>query len=164
MELNGGGRSLRQLLTFLNAAGLRLAKEMIFTAQPMDAARAERLGLINRVVPAAELEAVTLGLAQQIAANAPLSVAVMKEQLRILAGVHPMTPQGFERVQGLRRVVYDSADYREGSVPSRRSVGPCSRARDGRPPLLAGTLCASQRRNVAAGHLLAVVGSGSGSA
>jgi methylmalonyl-CoA decarboxylase len=43
-----------------------------------------------------------------------LSVAVMKEQLRILAGAHPMTPQGFERVQGLRRVVYDSADYREG--------------------------------------------------
>jgi len=38
----------------------------------------------------------------------------MKEQLRILAGAHPMTPQGFERVQGLRRVVYDSADYREG--------------------------------------------------
>ena len=106
---NAGG-----MLTFLNAAGLRLAKEMIFTAQPLDAARAERLGLINRVVPAAELEAVTLGLAQQIAANAPLSVAVMKEQLRILAGAHPMTPQGFERVQGLRRVVYDSADYREG--------------------------------------------------
>ena len=38
----------------------------------------------------------------------------MKEQLRILAGAHPMSPQGFERVQGLRRVVYDSADYREG--------------------------------------------------
>ena len=44
----------------------------------MDAARAERLGLINRAVPAAELEAVTVGLAQQIAANAPLSVAVMR--------------------------------------------------------------------------------------
>jgi methylmalonyl-CoA decarboxylase len=38
----------------------------------------------------------------------------MKEQLRILAGAHPMTPQGFERVQGLRRLVYDSEDYREG--------------------------------------------------
>ena len=100
--------------TLLNAAGLRLAKEMIFTAQPLDAIRAERLGLINRVVPVAELEAVTLGLALEIAANAPLSIAVMKEQLRILAGAHPMTPQGFERVQGLRRVVYDSADYREG--------------------------------------------------
>ena len=43
---NAGG-----LLTFLNAAGLRLAKEMIFTAQPVDATRAERLGLVNRVVP-----------------------------------------------------------------------------------------------------------------
>ena len=82
------------MLTFLNAAGLRLAKEMIFTAQPLDADRAERLGLINQVVPAAELKTVTLGLAQQIAANAPLSVAVMKEQLRILAGAHPMIPQG----------------------------------------------------------------------
>ncbi len=106
---NAGG-----LLTFLNAAGLRLAKEMVFTAQPVDATRAERLGLVNRVVPVAELEAVTYGLARQVAANAPLSVAVMKEQLRILAGAHPMTPQGFERVQGLRRVVYDSADYQEG--------------------------------------------------
>lgn len=102
------------MLTFLNAASMRIAKEMIFTAQPLDAARAERLGLINRVVPAAELEAVAFSLAHQIAANAPLSVAVMKEQLRILAGAHPMTPQGFERVQGLRRVVYDSEDYREG--------------------------------------------------
>jgi methylmalonyl-CoA decarboxylase len=70
--------------------------------------------MINHVVPAAELESFTLGLARQITANAPLSVAVMKEQLRILAGAHPMTPQGFERIQGLRRVVYDSADYREG--------------------------------------------------
>jgi len=102
------------MLTFLNATGLRMAKEMTFTAQPIDAARAERHGMINYVVPAPELEAFTLRLAHQIAANAPLSIAVMKEQLRILAGAHPMTPQGFERVQGLRRVVYDSDDYREG--------------------------------------------------
>ena len=102
------------MLTFLNATGLRMAKEMTFTAQPIDAARAERHGMINYVVPAPELEAFTLRLAHQITANAPLSLAVMKEQLRILAGAHPMTPQGFERVQGLRRVVYDSEDYREG--------------------------------------------------
>jgi methylmalonyl-CoA decarboxylase len=102
------------MLTFLNATGLRLAKEMTFTALPIDAVRAERHGIINYVVPAPELEAFTLSLAQQITANAPLSIAVMKEQLRILAGAHPMSPQGFERVQGLRRVVYDSEDYREG--------------------------------------------------
>ena len=102
------------LLTFLNAAPLRIIKEMIFTARPVDALRAERFGMINYVVPAAELEGFTRDLARQIAANAPLSIAVMKEQLRLLAGAHPMAPQGFERVQGLRRVVYDSADYREG--------------------------------------------------
>ena len=70
--------------------------------------------MINHVVPVPELEPFTWQLVHQITANAPLSIAVMKEQLRILAGAHPMTPQGFERVQGLRRVVYDSEDYREG--------------------------------------------------
>ena len=55
-----------------------------------------------------------MALARDVADNAPLSIAVMKEQLRILGGAHPMSPQGFERVQGLRRLVYDSADYREG--------------------------------------------------
>ncbi len=102
------------LLTLLNAVGLRLAKEMVFTARPIDAVRAERHGLINTVVPTAEIEAFTLDLARQIAENAPLSVAVMKEQLRILAGAHTMSPQGFERIQGLRRLVYDSLDYQEG--------------------------------------------------
>ena len=102
------------LLTLLNATGLRMAKEMIFTARPIDAVRAERHGLINTVVPAAEIEAFTLELAKQIAENAPLSVAVIKEQLRILGGAHTMSPQGFERIQGLRRVVYDSQDYQEG--------------------------------------------------
>jgi methylmalonyl-CoA decarboxylase len=102
------------MLTFLNAAGMRIAKEMAFTSRPMPAERAERLGLINHLVPAAELEAFCLSMAREIAANAPLSIAVMKEQLRILAGAHPMSPQGFERIQGLRRLVYDSHDYREG--------------------------------------------------
>jgi methylmalonyl-CoA decarboxylase len=102
------------MLTFLNASSIRIGKEMAFTARPITAERAERLGMINHVVPADDLERFTMEIAQAIAANAPLSIAVMKEQLRILAGAHPMTPQGFERVQGLRRVVYDSHDYQEG--------------------------------------------------
>jgi methylmalonyl-CoA decarboxylase len=102
------------VLTFLNAASLRIGKEMAFTAKPVSAERAERLGMINYVVPSEELEPFTFDLAGTISENAPLSIAVMKEQLRILAGAHPMSPQGFERVQGLRRVVYDSHDYQEG--------------------------------------------------
>lgn len=102
------------MLTFLNASNMRITKEMAFTARPIGAERAERLGMINHVVPAGELEAFCLALANDIATNAPLSISVMKEQLRILAGAHPMSPQGFERIQGLRRLVYDSHDYLEG--------------------------------------------------
>jgi len=102
------------MVTFLNAANLHVMKEMAFTAQPLNAERAERLGMVNHVRPVAELESFTLDLARQIAANAPLSVAVMKEQLRILSSARPMSPEGFERVQGLRRIVYDSDDYQEG--------------------------------------------------
>jgi methylmalonyl-CoA decarboxylase len=38
----------------------------------------------------------------------------MKEEIRILAGAHTTTPRMFERLQGLRRAVYDSHDYQEG--------------------------------------------------
>jgi len=102
------------MVTFINAATLRIVKEMAFTAAPLPAARAVQLGMVNYVVAKDELTEFTMRLARQIAANAPLSIAVMKEQLRILAGARPMSPQGFERVQGLRRVVYDSEDFREG--------------------------------------------------
>jgi methylmalonyl-CoA decarboxylase len=102
------------LLTFLNAANLRLGKEMLFTADPIPAERLCRLGVVSHVVPVAELESFTYAMAKRIASNAPLSIAVMKEQLRILAGAHTMSPEDFERIQGLRRVVYNSHDYAEG--------------------------------------------------
>jgi methylmalonyl-CoA decarboxylase len=102
------------LLTFLNAAHIHIAKEMLFTAQPIPASRLERMGIVNHVAPADEIEAFTYAMAGSIAQNAPLSISVMKEQLRILAGAHTMSPQDFERIQGLRRVVYNSADYADG--------------------------------------------------
>jgi methylmalonyl-CoA decarboxylase len=102
------------MLTFLNSASLRIIKEMAFTAKPISAERALQAGLINHLVATEDLEPFTYAMAADIVANAPLSIAVMKEELRILAGAHPMSPQGWERVQGLRRVVYDSADYVEG--------------------------------------------------
>ena len=115
------------MLTFLNASNMRIAKEMAFTARPVAAERAERLGLVNHVVPVDELDAFCIAMAEDIAANAPLSIAVMKEQLRILAGAHPMSPQGFERIQGLRRLVYDSTDYREGILAFKEKRLPCFR-------------------------------------
>jgi methylmalonyl-CoA decarboxylase len=54
----------------------------------------------------------------------------MKEELRILAGAHPMSPQGWERVQGLRRIVYDSADYVEGLKAFKEKRKPVYRGSD----------------------------------
>ncbi|MBI5792277.1 MAG: methylmalonyl-CoA decarboxylase [Rhodocyclales bacterium] len=102
------------LLTFLNSAPIHIAKEMLFTAQPVSAVRLERIGIVNHVVAVEQLEEFTYATARQIALNAPLSISVMKEQLRILAGAHTMSPQDFERIQGLRRIVYNSADYSNG--------------------------------------------------
>lgn len=102
------------LLTFLNSAPIHIAKEMLFTAQPVSAVRLERIGIVNHVVAVEQLEEFTYATARQIALNAPLSISVMKEQLRILAGAHTMSPQDFERIQGLRRIVYNSADYADG--------------------------------------------------
>ena len=102
------------MLTFLNACSLRIVKEMAFTAKPISAERAVNLGIINHVASAEDITSFTYDLAREISENAPLSISVMKEQLRMLAGAHPMSPRRFERVQGLRRVVYDSDDYAEG--------------------------------------------------
>jgi methylmalonyl-CoA decarboxylase len=38
----------------------------------------------------------------------------LKEQLRVLSESTPLNPNTFERIQSLRRQIYDSADYQEG--------------------------------------------------
>ncbi|MEX0871816.1 MAG: methylmalonyl-CoA decarboxylase [Aquisalimonadaceae bacterium] len=112
------------MVTFMNAANLRSIKEMAFTAQPIDAQRAERLGMVNHVVANAELEAFTVNLARQIAANAPLSISVMKEELRLLASANPLPPQEFERIQALRQAVFESNDHHEGILAFREKRKP----------------------------------------
>jgi methylmalonyl-CoA decarboxylase len=102
------------MMTFMSAASLRIVKELAFTASPISAISAKHVGMINHVIDPDAVEQFTLAMADAIAANAPLSISVMKEQLRVLAGAKPLTPRGFEKVQGLRRVVYDSQDYHEG--------------------------------------------------
>lgn len=102
------------ILHFLNLVGPRVAKEMFFTAEPIQAERALDVGILNHLVPREELEPFTFAMARRISANSPLAVGVIKEQLRILARSHPVSPDTFERIQALRRVVFESADYVEG--------------------------------------------------
>jgi methylmalonyl-CoA decarboxylase len=66
------------------------------------------------VLPRPELDEFTVNLAAQIAENSPLVIQALKEEIRLLQAAHPLVPEEFERVQALRRRVYDSADYQEG--------------------------------------------------
>jgi methylmalonyl-CoA decarboxylase len=102
------------LLQFMRRLPLNIVKEMFFTAAPVEAVDAARWGLLNHLVPAADLERFTYDLARSIASKAPLVVSAVKDQLRILAEADPITPDVFERIQELRERVYQSADYQEG--------------------------------------------------
>ncbi|MEI7612267.1 MAG: methylmalonyl-CoA decarboxylase [Betaproteobacteria bacterium] len=106
--------NLGGLLTLVNMIPLPLAKEMLFTAQPLPAEQAWNLGITNYIKSTEEIEEFVFTMAAQIGANSPLSVSVMKEELRLLSSASAMSPEVFERIQGLRRVVYDSEDYQEG--------------------------------------------------
>ena len=106
--------NLGGILTLMNMIPLPVAKEMLFTAQPIPTSQALNLGVINYIKSAEEIESFVYSLAAQITVNSPLSIAVMKEELRLLASARTITPELFERIQGLRRVVYDSRDYQEG--------------------------------------------------
>ncbi|MCX6249790.1 MAG: methylmalonyl-CoA decarboxylase [Bacteroidetes bacterium] len=102
------------ILQFLDIIGAHTAKEMFFTAEPIPAEKALTLGILNHIVPAEELEARTLKLAEKIIANSPLSIRVIKEQLNILGNAMPLSPQTFEHIDMLRRKAGTSKDYREG--------------------------------------------------
>ncbi|WP_319237411.1 methylmalonyl-CoA decarboxylase [uncultured Propionivibrio sp.] len=102
------------LLTLLNMIPLPIVKEMLFTAEPLPSDQAFNLGIVNYVKPADEIEAFVRNIADRIALNSPLSIGVMKDALRLLSSAHAVSPELFERIQGMRRIVYDSEDYQEG--------------------------------------------------
>src|SRR5262245_24290894 len=102
------------LLHFLRRLPLNLVKEMFFTAAPVKAEDASKWGILNHLVPAADLERFTYDLVRLMCGKAPLVLAAVKEQLRLLAQAAPLTPDVFERIAELRQRVYQSEDYREG--------------------------------------------------
>lgn len=102
------------LLRFFNNLPIHVLKEMFFSALPLDAARAERFGVINRLVDSDKLEATALEMARGIASKAPLAIQAVKEQLRILEDLQPMPVQAMEQIAELRRQACESADFSEG--------------------------------------------------
>jgi enoyl-CoA hydratase/carnithine racemase len=93
LSLDAGGSWLLPRLV-----GLHKAKELAFLAELLPAADAAALGLVNRVVPAADLRAVVTDLAHRIAAQAPMQLQIMKRQLNQSLSVSMAEALEFEDV------------------------------------------------------------------
>jgi enoyl-CoA hydratase len=88
------------------------AKELMFTGDRIGANDAERLGLINKVVPASELMATVMTLADQIAVKSPLILKLLKRAL--LDGDEMPLRAALRHEQAMIGLVLDSSDAHEG--------------------------------------------------
>jgi enoyl-CoA hydratase/carnithine racemase len=104
-HFNGVERLVRLL-------GPSAASELFFTARRYTATEALRIGLVNQVVPKAELEAFTAGYARDIAVNAPLTVKAAKRA--IFETQRSAAERDLAAVKQLIVACFESADYAEG--------------------------------------------------
>jgi enoyl-CoA hydratase/carnithine racemase len=103
------------LRRFLNAIGAPRTRELFLTAHNIDARTALTWGLVNEVVGVSDLESVALDLAQDLAANAPLSVRGNKRVIReLLAAEGHLDPDVERELIELRAASFQSEDMREG--------------------------------------------------
>ncbi len=93
------------------AVGPARAKQYLLTGDPLPAAEAERIGLVNRVVPAASLDAEALAFARRLAAGAPLAVRYTKLAVNKL--VKDALNIAFDTATALELVTFRSADHAE---------------------------------------------------
>ena len=91
-----------------------IALELLLTGDPVDAARAAQLGLVNRVVPEGTAVDAALELAARIAANGPLAVAATKEVARSASDW--TTEEGWRRQDEILGPVFVSEDAQEGAA------------------------------------------------
>jgi enoyl-CoA hydratase len=96
----------------VDLVGPSVAKDIFFTARQYEAEEALRIGLINHVVPLAELESFTRNYAEMISRNAPLTVKTAK--LAVNTAVEDESKRDLAAVQAAVDRCFASEDYKEG--------------------------------------------------
>jgi len=95
-----------------DVVGPAFAKEIFYTARQFDAAEAVAMGLVNRVLPVAELETYVKGYAVAIGENAPLTIAAVKFIANEV--VKDDSKRDPARCAAMVKRCFDSQDYIEG--------------------------------------------------
>jgi enoyl-CoA hydratase len=101
-----GGAAIWPLLV-----GPARAKQYLMTGDPVTAAEAERIGLVNEVVPAADLQARAMAWAERLAAGAPLAVRYTKQAVN--QQVKRALLESFDLSTALEITTFYSADHAE---------------------------------------------------
>jgi enoyl-CoA hydratase/carnithine racemase len=96
-----------------SVVGLGRAKEMIMASKVIDGVEAERIGLVNRVAPAEELDAATDALVNELLACAPRAVALAKRLLDTVA--KPTLSATLELEVAAQELCARSEDFGEGT-------------------------------------------------
>ncbi len=103
----GGTQRLPRLV------GKGRALEMLLTGNPIDAATAEKIGLVNKVVPQAELLAECEKTAKALASKAPIAIRYLIEAVN--SGLEMGLEESFEFEAGVFGLAFSTEDYKEGT-------------------------------------------------
>jgi enoyl-CoA hydratase/carnithine racemase len=102
------------MLMLPRLVGLAKAYELILTTDIIDAAEAEKIGLVNKVVPHDELMPATMELAAKIANKPPISVKLAKEGIR--RGLKMPVEEWKQWHSFAMRFCFSTEDHREGAM------------------------------------------------
>jgi enoyl-CoA hydratase/carnithine racemase len=108
----GLGYAYSGIKRLVDVVGPSFAKEIFYTARQFTAEEARVMGLVNRIVPVAELEAYVRKYAATIAANAPLTIKAAK--MAINAATMDPDQRDLARLRAAVDGCFASADYKEG--------------------------------------------------
>ena len=101
--------SVKRLIDLVGPAHARM---ILYTARRIDGHEAERIGLINQCVPVALLDETVMGIARDIAENAPLSVRASK--LTISEMLKDESQRDMAAIETIGDTCFNSADFKEG--------------------------------------------------
>lgn len=110
----GLGYRFEGIRRLASLVGPSFAAEIFFTGRQFSAQEALEMGLLNRVVPVAELEKYTLDYASVVANNAPLTIAAVKRSL--IEFLKDPADRDMAHCQQMVDACYESDDYREGQA------------------------------------------------
>ena len=108
----GVGYGYTGLKRLVDIVGPSFAKEIFYTARQFDAEEARVMGLVNRVLPAAELETYVKGVTDMISANAPLTIKAVKFTVGEI--LKDESKKNLAKSAELVEACFHSRDYTEG--------------------------------------------------